>query len=249
LLRIWAISDLHLGFSTGKWMDRFGEHWRDHHIRIESAWRERVAPSDIVLLPGDFSWALKPQEVAQEFAWLAALPGRKVLIKGNHDYWWPGSRKKLEELLPHDVFALKKTSLVVDGVPIVGVRGGDFLPRVGAEDFDASTVCPRIDEALVRERRELLMSIDHLRSTYAGPRRPIALFHYPPYRVGGTESAFTRIIEAAGCSHCLFGHLHTAAEHARVFQGARNGIEYRLVSCDAIGFEPLLIDTVAETAA
>ena len=244
MFRIWAISDLHLGFSTGKWMDRFGDHWRDHHVKVETAWCERIEPHDLVLVPGDFSWAMKSSEVLEDFAWFDALPGRKVLIKGNHDYWWPGSKKKLAEILPDQVFALKKTAVVVDGVPIIGVRGGDFLPRVLAEDFDPDVACSKIDKDLDRERRELLFSVKHLEEIYSGDRRPICLFHYPPYRVGTNESAFTRIIESVGCSHCLFGHLHTAPEWERVFQGEKNGVEYRLVSCDALGFEPLLIDEV-----
>ncbi len=245
MFRIWAISDLHLGFSTGKWMDRFGDHWKGHHLKVESAWRERIEPGDLVLLPGDFSWAMKPGEVAEDFRWLAQLPGRKVLVKGNHDYWWPSSRKKLAEVLPDDVHALKKTAVVVDGVPIVGVRGGDFLPRVVGDDFDANAACSQLDRALERERRELLLSIAHLREIYDGDRAPIALFHYPPFRVGTDESAFTRIVESVGCSHCLYGHLHTAPEWERVFQGEKGGVEYRLVSCDALGFEPLLIGEVA----
>ena len=94
-MKIWAISDLHLGFSTGKWMDQFGEHWVWHHEKIEASWRERIGPDDLALLPGDFSWAMKAVDVAVEFEWLNSLPGRKVLIKGYHDYWWPGSHKKL----------------------------------------------------------------------------------------------------------------------------------------------------------
>ena len=258
-MKIWAISDLHLGFSTGKWMTCFGEHWRDHHSKIESAWRERVAAEDIVLSPGDFSWAMKPSEVAQEFEWLSGLPGRKVLIKGNHDYWWPSSKKKLEALLPEGVWALKKRALVLDGVPIIGVRGGDFLQShhalsqeaavaAGSDGAEAkgegAEAAEKLTANLQRERKELLQSIDDLAAQYDGPRRPIALFHYPPYRLGSRESAFTRILESVDCSHCLFGHLHSAAEHDTVFQGLQNGIEYRLVSCDALDFVPLLIDTV-----
>lgn len=232
---IWAIGDLHLGFSTGKWMDRFGEHWKDHHLRIESAWRERITEEDIVLLPGDFSWAMRAAEVAVDFRWLAALPGRKVMVKGNHDYWWPGSRKKLEELLPEGVWAIKKRAVVVDGVPIVGVRGGDFLPREGDDPAE-------IDRALRRERRELLMSIEHLREIYTGERAPIAMFHYPPFRLGTQDSAFTRILEDAGCSHCVFGHLHSAGEWDRVFRSERGGVAYHLVSCDALDFVPKRIE-------
>jgi predicted phosphohydrolase len=145
---------------------------------------------------------------------------------------------------------------------VIGVRGAEFLPRLAKDkdkdkdedkdedkdteknDFDPVAACAEVDESLVRERRELLYSIEHLREIYSGPRRPLALFHYPPFRVGTNESAFTRVLESAGASHCLFGHLHTQAEWQRVFQGERNGVTYRLVSCDALEFTPLLVDEV-----
>jgi hypothetical protein len=233
-MRIWAISDLHLGFSTGKWMDKFGAQWEGHHERVELAWRSAVAEEDIVLLPGDFSWAMKPQEVAAEFAWLAALPGRKVLSKGNHDYWWPGSTKKLLELLPERIWALKKRALVLDGVPIIAVRGGDFLPRDGGD-------VAQVTKSLAKERHELLLSIEHLREIHDGDARPLCLFHYPPFRLDSRESAFTRILEDAGCEHCVYGHLHNPAEWERSFQGELRGVTYTLVSCDAIGFAPKLV--------
>ena len=233
-MRIWGIADLHLGFSTGKWMDVFGDHWKDHHLQVESSWRERVGTDDLVLLPGDFSWAMKLDQVMQELEWLAALPGRKVLIKGNHDYWWPRSHAKLDKVLPEGIFAIKKRGVVVDGVPIVGVRGGDFFIR---EDETPQA----IEAGLHRERRELLQSVEHLREIYDGDRSPIAMFHYPPFPLNRSESCFTRILEDVGVSLCIYGHLHSAAEWKRVFQGERNGVEYRLVSCDSLGFEPMLL--------
>jgi predicted phosphohydrolase len=122
-------------------------------------------------------------------------------------------------------------------VPIIGVRGADFLPR--NDESPAETTAN-----LSRERRELLFSIAHLRESYRGSRPPIALFHYPPYRLGSCESAFTRILEDIGCRHCVFGHMHTPAEWERVHQGELRGVCYRLVSCDALGFEPLLVESV-----
>ena len=144
-------------------MDVFGENWKDHHRKVERAWRERVDARDVVLHPGDFSWAMKASEVREDLAWLADLPGRKVLIKGNHDYWWPSSRRKLEELLPPGVFAMKKTALLIDGVPLLGVRGGDFHPREG-QDF------PTVEQRLKRERHELLLSVEAC-ATLEGDRR------------------------------------------------------------------------------
>ena len=241
-MKIWAISDLHLGFSTGKWMDQFGEHWVGHHEKIERAWKERIEPGDLVLLPGDFSWAMKAVDVAVEFEWLDSLPGRKVLIKGNHDYWWPGSHKKLGEMLPEGIYAIKKRAVVVDGVPIIGVRGGDFLPWVAPGEEPAPGTFEKTFSTLQKERRELLQSIDYLAGIYEGDQRPIALFHYPPYRIGSSESVFTRILESRGCSHCLFGHLHTSTEWEKVFKGDSGGVSYRLVSCDYLDFKPVLID-------
>ncbi len=233
-MRIWAIADLHLGFSTGKWMDVFGDHWKDHHLKVETSWRELVRADDIVLLPGDFSWAMKAEEVTQDFAWLSTLPGRKVLIKGNHDYWWPGSHAKLNALLPPGVFAIKKRALVLDGVPIIGVRGADFWLREGET--------PQIvEERLIRERGELLQSIADLERFPDRRLPPITLFHYPPFPVGRDESCFTRIVEDTGSRVCLFGHLHTPQEWKRVFQGEKRGVKYTLVSCDSLDFRPVLV--------
>ncbi|HVR75946.1 MAG TPA: metallophosphoesterase [Planctomycetota bacterium] len=236
-MRIWAIADLHLGISTGKWMDIFGEHWKDHHLKVEAAWRDLVAPSDIVVLPGDFSWAMKAEDAAADLRWLAALPGRKVLTKGNHDYWWPASHTKMAALLPPGVHAIKRKAVAIDGVPFIGVRGADFNWREDEKPGDLET-------RFVRERGELIQSIEDLPRVYVGRRPPIALFHYPPFPIGRTESFFTRILEDAGCRLCVFGHLHTKSEWERVFQGESRGIRYRLVSCDSLDFRPLLLDEV-----
>jgi predicted phosphohydrolase len=237
-VRIWAIADLHLGFSTGKWMDRFGAHWQDHHRKVEASWRERVEPRDIVLHPGDFSWAMKPEEAERDFAWLAGLPGRKVLIKGNHDYWWPKSGARMEALLPPGTFAMKRKALVIDGIPFIGVRGADFAPPEAVQEAESR-------KDLEREEKELQLSISHLATLPRSAHPPIALFHYPPFPPGSSESPFTRMIEEAGARICVYGHLHTQADWERAFQGDARGVVYRLVSCDYLNFTPLLIEEVA----
>jgi uncharacterized protein len=132
---IWAISDLHLSTNGAKPMDIFGDHWGNHAERMAERWDALVAPDDIVVTPGDFSWANKPAEVAGDFAWLAARPGSKIMVKGNHDYWWTGTHKRMAEILPPKTYALKKTAVIVHGVGFFGVRGGDFAPltRYGDE--------------------------------------------------------------------------------------------------------------------
>jgi predicted phosphohydrolase len=212
----------------------FGPHWKDHHLKVEVAWRASIAADDIVLVAGDLSWAMRAQEIVQDLRWLAALPGEKVLIKGNHDYWWPGSQTKLKSLLPAGVHAIKKRAILLDGVAIIGVRGADFFLREG----ETAQV---VEERLVRERNELLQSVEDLARLAPGGVRPVCMFHYPPFPVGRSESAFTRILEDVGCTHCVYGHLHTQPEWLRVFQGEARGVRYRLVSCDALDFKPVCI--------
>jgi len=232
--KLWAIADLHLGFSTGKWMNKFGDHWTDHHLKVRANWLEKIEDDDLVLLPGDFSWAMKLQEVAVDFEWLGELPGKKILIKGNHDYWWPKTKAKMRSVLPPDVYALKKNALIVDGVPFVGVRGCDFAPY-NKED-SAQT-----EAELEKELREFKLSIENLATLGPLDRPPVALFHYPPFPPGSCDSPFVRLAEEAGCELAVYGHLHTQAEWERFFQGEFRGVTYHLVACDFLDFDPVLL--------
>jgi hypothetical protein len=243
---IWALSDLHLSTSGAKPMDVFGDHWEEHHLRMAETWDRLVAPEDVVLTPGDFSWAMKPAEATSDFAWLGQRPGRKVLVKGNHDYWWPSSHAKMAQLLPPGTHALKKQGCHLDspdgGVGIFGVRGGDFAPlkRYGdqrsAEDIEAW---------LAREETELVASIAHLDALDAAAGRPrglrICLFHYPPIAPGRTHSRFTPLIEAAGATFCIYGHLHGRDLGPAKVEGTIRGVTYRCTSCDQVDFTPTRI--------
>lgn len=233
-MRIWAISDLHLGFSTGKWMDRFGPHWENHAGKIEAGWRESVSPDDLVLLAGDFSWAMKPEEARRDFLWLGALPGKKVLIKGNHDYWWPKTQARMAELLPPGTFAMKRKALAIDGVSLIGVRGADFV--------SPEELTPEKTDELGREKKDLQLSIDHLKTLPCCGRPPIAIFHHPPFPLGQAESLFTKMVEEAGAKTCIYGHLHTPDDWEKTFQGELRGVTYRLTSADFLEFRPLLIE-------
>lgn len=239
---IWALSDLHLSTSGAKPMDKFGDHWGDHATRMASAWDQQVASDDIVLSPGDFSWANKPAEAAGDLAWLAARPGTTVMVKGNHDHWWSGTSKKMAQLLPPRVHALKKTACVINGVGFFGARGGDFaaLTRYGDQRTPED-----IEAWLAREEHELTLSIAALDALDAAADRPrglrICLFHYPPIPPGRQASRFTPLIEAAGASHCVYGHLHGTELGPAKVEGTFNGVTYRCASCDQVGFAPTLI--------
>jgi predicted phosphohydrolase len=236
---IWALSDLHLSTSGSKPMDKFGDHWGNHAGRMAEAWDRLVADEDIVLTPGDFSWANKPAEAAGDLAWLGARPGHKVMVKGNHDHWWAGTQAKLAQMLPPRTYALKKTACVIGGVGFFGARGGDFAPltRYGDERTAAD-----IEEWLAREERELVQSIAALDQLDAAAGRPrglrVCLFHYPPIPPGRQASRFTGLIEAAGASQCVYGHLHGRDVGATKVEGTFNGVTYRCASCDQIDFAP-----------
>lgn len=223
-------------------MDVFGEHWRDHHQRMASAWDELVDDEDIMITPGDLSWARNTAEAAADFAWLAARPGHKVLVKGNHDHWWPGTKRKLAETLPPRCHALKKTACIIQGVGFFGARGGDFAPlkRYGDQRSDAD-----IEKALAKEDVELAASITHLSILEKELGQPcqlrIACFHYPPIPPGANTSRFTGPIQQAGASYCIYGHLHGSQLGAAKVEGLFEGVQYTCASCDQIAFRPLLV--------
>ena len=236
---IWALSDLHLSTSGAKPMDVFGEHWGDHAQRMAAEWDRLVGADDIVLTPGDFSWAMKPAEAAGDLAWLAERPGHKVMVKGNHDYWWPGTRKQIDALMPPRVHALKKTACVIHGVGFFGARGGDFAPLTRYGDTRTQA---EVDAWLDREEHELKLSLAHLDQVQPPEARGlrICLFHYPPIPPGRTSSRFTPIIRASGATQCVYGHLHGRPGDARI-EGEHEGVAYRCTSCDVIGFVPVRI--------
>jgi predicted phosphohydrolase len=229
-MKIFAISDLHLGHEVEKPMTKFGPHWADHVARVEASWRGKVGPDDVVLVPGDLSWGMTEEDSRADRAFFAALPGTKVIVKGNHDYWWPKSRARLEKALGETVLPLKRNAARKGDVGFVGVRGCDLLPLRGKPPEDSA-------KEIARELADLDASIADLRARFAGCRRVIALCHYPPFELGQNASALTEKIEASGADLCVYGHLHDEAEWRATFQGTRNGVAYRLVACDAIGFD------------
>lgn len=243
---LWALSDLHLSTSGSKPMDKFGDHWGQHDQRMATAWDATVSPDDIVVTPGDFSWAMKAAEAESDFAWLGQRPGSKILVKGNHDYWWPSSNVKMAQLLPPKTFALKKTACHIPspagGIGFFGARGGDFAPLTRYGDKRSQD---EVNVWLDREEAELRASIAQLDALDAAAGRPrglrICLFHYPPIPPGRTHSRFTPLIEAAGAVWCIYGHLHGKEVSAAKVEGTWNNVVYRCTSCDQVGFTPLRI--------
>ena len=246
MMRIWAISDLHLSLASNKPMDIFGAHWRDHHLRIAAAWDDLVADTDVVLCCGDLSWADKPAQASADLDWLGQRPGSKVLIKGNHDHWWPKSRARLDALLPPRTWALKKRACRIGRASFFGVRGGDFAPLTRYQDQRNQAEINRI---LNREEHDLILSIDDLDRCEAEAPQPVqryCLCHYPPWPADRSDTRFHDRIVATGTRHCLFGHLHADPADIAHLQGTVDGVDYRCTACDVLGFTPVLVDEMAE---
>lgn len=250
---VWAISDLHLSFAGTKPMDVFGDHWRDHAARVEWAWREAVEEDDLVCLPGDLSWALRLPDAAGELGWLGRLPGRKVLVKGNHDYWW-ASVGKVRKALPPRVFAIQNDALLLDGVGLAGARGWvdptlDFRGLLPHLPQPPGSVPPLTqhgirgaeeDERIYR--RELDRLEASLRALDPGARLRVALLHFPPTSPAMEETAVTGLLERYRVDAAVFGHLH--GEGSETFEnpyGRRNRVTYHLVSADFAGFRPVRV--------
>ena len=225
-MAVFAISDLHLPARV-KPMDVFGEHWKNHFERIQTDWRDRVKDSDLVLLPGDLSWAMHLEEAMEDLNSIGALPGTKLLLRGNHDYWW-SSIGRVRRALPEGTYALQNDSLLIDGRLYAGSRGW-MIPGDDAEPDDV--------KIYVRERMRLEMSLKNARAKDADA--PItAMLHYPP--LTDELPGFSDILEAYGVTDCVYGHLHGAGLYGAV-RGEHRGVRYHQVSCDGLDFKLYLL--------
>jgi predicted phosphohydrolase len=227
-MRLFAISDLHLSLGVDKPMDIFGSHWEGHEGKMRRAWDEMVSPEDWVLVGGDISWGLSLEQARPDLDWVGARPGRKVLIKGNHCTWWT-SRAKVERVAHPSIRLLQNDAVLLpDGTAVVGTRLWD-PPGAPWADEAAGKI-------FARELGRLQLSIAAGRQL--GGRRTIALLHYPPRYTDGRVTDAVPLLEQAGVSLCVYGHLH-GKDLAFGFQGEAGGIRYYLVSVDNIDFKPI----------
>ena len=226
-MQIYAIADLHLSLTSEKPMDVFGEAWRDHAEKLERNWRERVQADDLVLIPGDISWAMQLSAALPDLSFIGSLPGKKILLKGNHDYWW-SAIGRVRSFLPAGMRAMQNDSIAEDGIGICGTRGW-LCP--GSNNFSAED-----QKIYSRELDRLTLSLNSLPQV----ETKIAMLHFPPFADKEKGSGFTERLEAAGVSIAIYGHLHGEANRY-AFEGERNGITYHCVAADTLDFAPKLI--------
>lgn len=233
-MSMFAIGDLHLSFSGDKPMDVFGEHWRDHHLLLEKNWRSAVGEADTVLLPGDLSWAMDLDGAMDDLLWLDRLPGRKLLIKGNHDYWW-SSISKMKNILPESVVPLQNEAVDIGPAVVTGTRGWVTPESEGYSEEDDGKVY----------RRELLrlgMALDAARGLMDGGKPLVVMMHYPPFS-GGRPTEFARMMSERGVDLCVYGHMHMApGEWPDDVDAEIDDVTYRLVSADRLNFRPLELE-------
>jgi predicted phosphohydrolase len=228
-MKIFAIADTHLsGSPPAKPMSIFGDHWLGHWDKIKADWLARVAPEDVVLVAGDISWAMKLPAALEDLDGIAALPGSKILVRGNHDYWWQTVAKMTAATAGRLTF-LHNTFAPAGEWAVCGSRGwmcpGD--PAFGAADE------PIYLRELGRVRASLAAARD------AGFGRIILMLHYPP-RADTGASGFTDLMAEFGVEICVFGHLHNEGINYAA-TGEYNGTVHHLVSCDALDFKLLQI--------
>jgi predicted phosphohydrolase len=229
---IWTISDLHLSSANPKPMDIFGDRWRNHPQRIAAAWRERVGDDDTVLIAGDISWALKLPEAVPDLQWLAELPGRKVLSRGNHDYWWE-SAGRVRRQLPPSLALVQGDALDLGDAVVCGTRGWITPETPGFKPTEDQVVYNR---ELVR----LDLALNAACKLAAETKPIIVMFHYPPF-LDRRPTEFAHRIAAAGAAACVYGHLHRPQDWATATQGLVDSVYYQLTSCDYLGFGPVAV--------
>ena len=220
-MALWTIGDLHLSRAQDKPMDIFGEKWRGHEEKIEKSWMEKVSPSDTVVLAGDLSWAIDFQEVLPDLQFLHNLPGRKILLKGNHDYWWQTLRKMqlfLKEQAMEDFFFLQNNHFMYENVALCGTRGWMF------EGESA-------EKMLSREEIRLEMSL----KSAPDEAEKIVFMHFPPLLTADHQSRFVEIMKKYQVKKCFYGHLHGYSIQNAVV-GEHFGINFSLVSADSLDF-------------
>lgn len=230
-MSIYTIGDLHLSFQENKPMDIFGENWKNHEEKIKKDWLNKVKEEDTVILPGDFSWAMYLENTYEDFKYLNQLPGKKILLRGNHDYWWNTITKMknyLKENNFNNIDFLQNNSFEIENNIIVGTKGW----TISEEEEDKRLI--------KRECIRLELSIQDGIKKYGANKPIIAFMHYPPITIHQVEknktTAFVEILKKYNIKECIYGHLHSNSIKEAV-EGEYQGINFKLVSADGLDFK------------
>lgn len=237
-MRLFAISDLHLSGSEPKPMDIFGPGWENHWEKIQEDWQARVGEHDLVLIGGDISWAMQLEAARVDLESIGQLPGQKLLLRGNHDYWW-GSLGKVRSILPAHMEVLQNDAFCYGDWVIAGTRGWNCPTGNHANAQD--------EKIFLREVQRLELSLRKAQRLQTDGQSLVVMMHYPPFDEKRQPSPFTDLMEQYGVTLATYGHLH--GNHLKsAFEGNLRGVEYRMVSCDYLHYQvadltPYLVQT------
>ncbi len=234
-MKLFAIADLHLPGGDEKPMNIFGEQWEGHFAQICADWEARVSAEDTVMIPGDISWAMQLEDAVPDLRAIGRLPGRKLLIKGNHDYWW-SSLTRVREVLGEGMTALQHSAADLGPWVVCGTRGWVF-------PTPTAPLTPEDEKIFNRELARLKLALAEAK-TMADGRGIVVMMHYPPLYESQRDTDFTALLEKYPVRTVVYGHLHGAGIRAG-FNGEHNGIRYFLTSCDSLGFRLKEIDESA----
>ena len=225
-MKIFSISDLHLSGTSDKPMDVFGAGWENHFEKIKCDWQSKVSDEDIVLVCGDISWGTVLEEGLYDLNSLKGLNGKKVFIRGNHDYWWNGITKLREAAPDESFFFLQNDCVKFGDVIICGSRGWSCPGSADYSDHD--------EKLYLREAERFRLCFKQVEKVREEGDRLLAMIHYPPFSAKSPQTLFSQIFEENGVEKVIFGHIH--GETFFPLRTVKNGIEYILTSCDKVGF-------------
>ncbi len=231
-MSIYAIGDLHLSFANPKPMNIFGNNWNNHEEKIKLDWISKVKEEDTVVLPGDFSWAMNLKDTKKDFEYINNLPGKKIMSKGNHEYWWT-TVTNIKNFLKENNFSnidfLYNNSIEVEDKLICGTRGWNL-------NLESETS----NKIITREEIRLENSIQDAINKNLD-KEIIVFMHYPPIIKQNLNTGFFKILKKYNIKRCYYAHLH-GNSIKEALNGVYDGIEFKLVSADGLDFKLLKID-------
>lgn len=232
-MALFVMADLHLSLSVDKPMDIFGG-WKDYVNKIEYNWQNKIMPDDTIVIPGDISWAMGLEKSYEDFKFINNLNGKKIILKGNHDYWW-NTKNKMEKFFADNGFTtlniLHNNHYEYEGIGICGTRG-----------WINETSEPADKKVLAREAARLSMSIE---SALKAGLKPVVFLHYPPVYGTSCNYDMLEVLHKYNIKWCFYGHIHgSGADYA--INGCRDGINYRLIASDFLQFDPMNITKIVQ---
>lgn len=223
-MRVFAISDLHLSVNNPKPMDIFGPTWDGYIEKIFAEWKEKVSDDDLVLMAGDFSWAMKLEETEEDFKLLENLPGKKVMIRGNHDYWWK-SISAVRNVLPKNFYAIQNDAIKFGEYIVCGTRLWNLPDGTKAQT-------PEDEKIYKRELIRLEMTLQNAEKLKTADEKLLCMLHYPPYTFKEEDNEVTALLEKYNVHAVVYGHIHAFCKQNLVLN--KNGVTYYLTSCDIV---------------